>query len=70
MKSWMLYDPALVIQNLEIPILLVSGSKDIQVPPSESQLLKDAKPEAKLVFIDSMNHVLKEVNGDDLDNAT
>ncbi|MAW97152.1 MULTISPECIES: alpha/beta hydrolase [unclassified Leeuwenhoekiella] len=69
MKSWMLYDPALVIQNLEIPILLVSGSKDIQVPPSESQLLKDAKPEAKLVFIDSMNHVLKEVNGDDLDNA-
>ena len=69
MKSWMLYDPALVIQNLEIPILLVSGSKDIQVPPSESQLLKDAKPEAKLVFIDFMNHVLKEVNGDDLDNA-
>jgi len=69
MKSWMLYDPALVIQNLDIPILLVSGSKDIQVPPSESQLLKYAKPEAKLVVIDAMNHVLKEVDGDDLENA-
>ena len=69
MKSWMIYDPATVIQNLDIPILLISGTKDIQVPPSESQLLKEAKPEAKLVLINSMNHVLKEVNGDDLENA-
>lgn len=69
MKSWMIYDPAAVIQDLDIPILLISGTKDIQVPPSESQLLKEAKPEAKLVLIDSMNHVLKEVNGDDLENA-
>ncbi|MCC4214367.1 alpha/beta hydrolase [Leeuwenhoekiella parthenopeia] len=69
LKSWMAYDPADALQALEIPILLISGTKDIQVPPGESQLLKEAKPEAKLVLIDSMNHVLKKVTGDDLDNA-
>lgn len=69
MKSWMLYDPAESIKSLKIPVLLISGTEDIQVPPSESELLKQAKPEAKLVLIDSMNHVLKKVSGDDLENA-
>lgn len=69
MKSWMMYDPAESLKSLEIPVLLISGKEDIQVPPSESELLKQAKPEAKLVLIDSMNHVLKKVSGDDLDNA-
>lgn len=64
MISWMKYDPTAEIKKLQIPILIINGTKDIQVPPSEAQLLKDAKPDAKLVIIENMNHVLKEIEKD------
>ncbi len=69
MKSWMDYDPSQAMQELDIPILIISGTKDIQIPPKESQILKEANPNAHLILIDSMNHVLKTVEGDDTENA-
>lgn len=61
MMSWMKYDPVAEIKKLQIPVLIVNGTKDLQVPASEAQMLKDAKPDATLVLIDNMNHVLKDV---------
>ncbi len=69
MASWMQYDPATEIQKLDIPTLIINGTQDLQVDLKEAQSLKDAAPAAQLKIIDNMNHVLKEVSGDQLENA-
>jgi pimeloyl-ACP methyl ester carboxylesterase len=69
MLSWMLYDPQVEIVKLEIPVLIVSGDKDLQVQLSEGEALKQAKPNAEYVIIENMNHVLKEIKGDDIENS-
>jgi pimeloyl-ACP methyl ester carboxylesterase len=68
MISWIKYNPQNEIKKLQIPVLLINGTKDLQVSVSEAELLKKAKPEAKLVIIENMNHIFKEINGDDTDN--
>ena len=59
MRSWMKYDPLVEIEKLDIPILVISGSTDLQVTVEDSQRLQIANPKAELKVIDGMNHVLK-----------
>lgn len=66
MISWLKYDPRQEIQKLQIPVLLINGSRDIQVPASDAALLKTAKPEAQLKIINDMNHVFKKITTDDM----
>lgn len=49
-------------------MLLINGTIDLQVSISEAELLKKAKPEAKLEIIENMNHIFKEIEGDDTEN--
>jgi alpha/beta superfamily hydrolase len=63
--SWMKYDPQTEIAKLKIPVLIINGTRDIQVPVSDAELLQRAKPDAKLSIIANMNHVFKEVKTDD-----
>ena len=69
MKSWIHYDPSVVITALDQPILLIQGTKNLQIPQEQVQFLKKAKPDARLILIENMNHVLKEIEGDDLENS-
>lgn len=69
MMNWMKYNPAEIIKELEIPILIVNGTKDLQVSEHEAQLLKEANEKAELEIIENMNHVLFEIEGDDLENS-
>ncbi len=61
LKNWMLLNPANEIQKLKIPVLIINGDSDSQVTVQDAQLLKQAKPEASLVIIKKMNHMLKTV---------
>ncbi|AWM13941.1 alpha/beta hydrolase [Flavobacterium sediminis] len=63
--SWFKYDPQTEIKKLNIPILIVQGTKDIQVSTEDAKKLAAASPEARLILIENMNHVFKivEVNG-------
>lgn len=63
--SWFKYNPQVEIQKLQIPILLINGTKDLQVPESDAELLHKAYPKSELLIIKNMNHVLKEVKTDD-----
>ena len=63
--SWMKYDPQIEIAKLNVPVLIINGTKDLQVQVSEAELLKKAKPDAQYKIIENMNHVLKEIKGDD-----
>ncbi len=69
MRSWMKYNPTVEIAKLEIPILIINGSFDIQVDTTEAELLKEANPKAELVILDKMNHVFRKIEGDNLENT-
>lgn len=68
MLSWMKYDPAEEIKKLEIPMLIINGDKDIQVQVSEAEQLHSLSPDARLMIVPDMNHVLKKVEDMGLEN--
>ena len=57
--NWFSYNPADLIQKLDKPVLIVQGTHDIQVDLEEADFLHQAKPDAPVIKIDSMNHVFK-----------
>ncbi|MGY4539364.1 fermentation-respiration switch protein FrsA (DUF1100 family) [Mucilaginibacter sp. UYNi724] len=67
--SWFRYSPAREIKKVKIPVLIVQGTTDIQVPATDADLLKKAKSDAVLLMIPNMNHVLKEAPADKEQNA-
>jgi uncharacterized protein len=54
------YNPRTEISKLKIPILLIQGSCDLQISVLDAKALKTANKNAKLVIIESMNHMLKD----------
>jgi len=64
MKSWMKYDPKEEIKKINIPTLIVNGTKDLQVKVKDAKALKEVKPNAELAIIENMNHVLKVIEKD------
>ncbi len=68
MISWLRYDPSKVIAQLKTPTLIVQGTTDLQVTVEDARLLSGAKPDAKLLIIENMNHVLKESSADPQQN--
>jgi fermentation-respiration switch protein FrsA (DUF1100 family) len=61
----MKYNPQNEIKKLQIPILIINGTKDIQVPPSDAELLHKANPKSTLTIINNMNHIFKEITVDE-----
>lgn len=66
--SWFKYDPLVELRKLNIPVLLLQGTADIQVKVDDAKNLSNAYDKAKLVIIENMNHVLKIVNGSTSEN--
>jgi pimeloyl-ACP methyl ester carboxylesterase len=62
--SWLQHDPRKAVAGLSMPVLIVQGTSDVQVPVSEAQALAAAAPRARLQVIDGMNHLLKMVGTD------
>jgi pimeloyl-ACP methyl ester carboxylesterase len=69
MMNWMQYNPQNEIKALNMPILIINGTKDLQVSVEEAKLLKEASQHAELKIIDKMNQVLFIIEGDDLENS-
>ena len=60
--TWMKYDPAKIVAQLNIPLLIVQGEADIQVDAAEFEALQNSNADATSLLIENMNHVLKEVD--------
>ena len=60
LRSWFKYDPRQVASKLDVPFLVVQGTTDLQSLKGNGRKLADANPNAQLLEIDRMNHVLKE----------
>jgi pimeloyl-ACP methyl ester carboxylesterase len=58
-------DPAKLAASVTVPMLIVQGERDIQVSVADARALAAAQPEAKLVLLQTMNHMLKDVATDD-----
>lgn len=67
LRSLFRFDPPKEIGKLRVPILLVGGTYDAQVDPKDADILVRSNPKAKLVIIEGMNHILKEVSPKDQD---
>lgn len=65
LRSWLEINPVEEIKKLEIPVLILNGDKDLQVQIEDAKKLKEAKPNADLVIIKNMNHVLKDIEKDE-----
>ena len=52
-------NPGQAFARLKIPTLIVQGSHDIQVSVADAQALQAAKPDAELLIIPGMNHLLR-----------
>jgi len=63
--SWFKYNPQTEISKLQKPVLILQGTKDIQVTVEDANLLHLANPNSKLKIIEGMNHILKKVDSDD-----
>jgi fermentation-respiration switch protein FrsA (DUF1100 family) len=69
LMSWFRYVPTKEIKKAKIPVLILQGTTDIQVPVTDAELLKKAKSDATLVIIPGMNHILKEAPADKEQNV-
>lgn len=64
MISWFKYDPRKEISKLDIPILILQGTTDLQVSVADAENLATANPKSHTEIIEGMNHVLKASEAD------
>lgn len=58
-------DPAKLAGTVELPLLILQGGRDLQVGEADARRLHAAAPDAQLVVLPAVNHVLKQVTSDD-----
>jgi pimeloyl-ACP methyl ester carboxylesterase len=55
------YNPTAEVARLNVPVLIVQGTTDIQVSVEDAEALHRAVPGATMVLIEGANHVFKQV---------
>jgi pimeloyl-ACP methyl ester carboxylesterase len=55
----MAFDPPAAIRAVRQPVLIVQGETDLQATVADAERLHAARPDARLVLIPEVNHVLK-----------
>ncbi len=66
--SLLKYHPADELAKVKSRVLLVQGTTDLQVKEADAEALKNHKPEAQLLYMEGMNHVLKKAPADRTEN--
>ena len=61
LASWIKYDPSAEIAKLEIPVLIINGTRDLQVNEKQAKMLRKSSANSKLVLLKDMNHVFREI---------
>lgn len=65
LKDLFANDPARLIARAQLPCLILQGAEDIQVSIADAERLAAARPDAQMVLLPGVNHVLKEVPAGD-----
>ncbi len=61
MRSLAAFDAPATIRAVRQPVLIVQGETDLQATVADAQRVHAARPDAKLVLVPEVNHVLKHV---------
>jgi hypothetical protein len=64
MISWFREDPVTLLAAIRLPVLILQGDNDLQISVADAKLLAAAKPDATLVILPGVNHVLKAAPAD------
>ena len=59
MREFIAYDPGPVFAAANVPILAVTGSKDIQVDPADLEVIAATAPNAQVLKVADMDHILR-----------
>ncbi|MFN2101240.1 alpha/beta fold hydrolase [Altererythrobacter sp. MF3-039] len=65
MRSLLAQDPGRMLADYKGPALILQPGEDLQTGLAEGQALAAANPAAKLVVLENVNHVLKQVPAED-----
>ena len=65
-RSWLLFDPAVVMKKIDQPVLIVQGALDTQVPPAHADRLEtlsrarknSAAAQTRKIVVPGVNHLL------------
>ena len=60
LTSWFKLTPSDEVARLDVPVMIVQDTHDIQTSTEDARRLADGKKSAKLLEIEGMNHVMKE----------
>lgn len=58
-------DPIAMVASTRLPLLIIQGGKDLQVSRADAEALHAARADAQLLQPANMNHILKDVLGND-----
>ena len=61
----MSYDPTKMAAQIQVPMLVLQGTRDLQVSAEDARMLAGASSNATLALIPDVNHVLKRVASED-----
>ena len=70
LMSMLTIDPRVELAQLSLPVLMLFGGRDLQVPADHRDALTRAKPDARVVTVLNANHVLKRAPPDRAGNLT
>lgn len=59
MREMIAYDPVPTLQTLQVPVLAITGSKDIQVNPADLEVIARVATGATTVEISDVDHLLR-----------
>lgn len=58
-KSTFHFDPCALMKEIRVPVLILNGAADVQVPAQQATGLQQCKPDAQMTLIPGMSHSLK-----------
>jgi pimeloyl-ACP methyl ester carboxylesterase len=59
MREFIAYDPLPVLEAATAPMLAITGSKDVQVDPADLDVIKRTAPNAQVLQVPDMDHILR-----------
>lgn len=63
-REFMAFEPADALRSASVPVLAITGAKDIQVDPTDVRLMEDAVPtEFEGHVVDDVTHLLRKDSG-------
>jgi len=59
MREFIAYDPVPALERIEVPVLAITGSKDVQVDVADLATVAGAVPDAEVVAVEDVDHLLR-----------